>query len=188
MDRLGLVGLPNSGKSALFNALTGGDARRSVPSVLDDRDRGRRARMFPILRVDALAKMSQSRKIVYAGFEVVDIAAIGKGGEKGDGLGSRFPRGGARGRRPLLRAAQLRGRERARRDRSRWLRWASSSSSSSWRTPASLEQQLTKKRKPRGPGRPCARGRSRSRTRMRSKFSNRARRCTGRGCTCDRRR
>ena len=46
--------------------------------------------MFPILGSTRLAKMSQSRKIVYAGFEVVDIAAIGKGGEKGDTLGSRF--------------------------------------------------------------------------------------------------
>lgn len=89
MDRLGLVGLPNSGKSALFNALTGGDAVvASHPFSTIETEVG--VAHVPDPRVDALAKMSDSRKIVYAGFEVVDIAALQKGGEKGDGLGGRF--------------------------------------------------------------------------------------------------
>jgi GTP-binding protein YchF len=89
VDRVGLVGLPNSGKSSLFNALTGGSAVvASHPFSTVETEVG--VAHVPDPRVDALAKMSQSRKIVYAGFEVVDIAALGKGGEKGDALGGRF--------------------------------------------------------------------------------------------------
>ena len=89
VDRVGLVGLPNSGKSSLFNALTGGDAVvASHPFSTIETEVG--VAHVPAPRVDALAKMSESRKIVYVGFEVVDIAAIGKGGEKGDALGGRF--------------------------------------------------------------------------------------------------
>jgi GTP-binding protein YchF len=89
VDRVGLVGLPNSGKSSLFNALTGGSAVvASHPFSTVETEVG--VAHVPDPRVDALANMSKSRKVVYAGFEVVDIAAIGKGGEKGDVLGSRF--------------------------------------------------------------------------------------------------
>ena len=89
VDRVGLVGLPNSGKSSLFNALTGGDAVvASHPFSTIETEVG--VAHVPDPRVDSLAKMSESRKIVYVGFEVVDIAAIGKGGEKGDALGGRF--------------------------------------------------------------------------------------------------
>ena len=89
MDRLGLVGLPNSGKSALFNALTGGQAVVAAhPFSTTETEVG--VAHVPDPRVDALSKMSQSRKTVYAGFEVVDIAAIAKGSERGDALGGRF--------------------------------------------------------------------------------------------------
>jgi ribosome-binding ATPase len=89
VDRLGLVGLPNSGKSALFNALTGGDAVVAAhPFSTIETEMG--VAHVPDSRVEALAKMSASRKIVFAGFEVVDIAALQKGGEKGEGLGGRF--------------------------------------------------------------------------------------------------
>jgi len=89
VDRVGLVGLPNSGKSSLFNSLTGGDAVvASHPFSTVETEVG--VAHVPDPRVDALGRMSQSRKIVYAGFEVVDIAAIAKGGEKGDALGGRF--------------------------------------------------------------------------------------------------
>jgi hypothetical protein len=89
VDRVGLVGFPNSGKSALFNALTGGNAVvASHPFSTIETETG--VAHVPDPRVDALAKTSQSRKIVYAGFEVVDIAAVGKGAEKGDALGGRF--------------------------------------------------------------------------------------------------
>ncbi|MGA3214059.1 MAG: redox-regulated ATPase YchF [Acidimicrobiales bacterium] len=89
MDLVGLVGLPNSGKSALFNALTGGNAVvASHPFSTVESEVG--VAHVPDPRVDALAKMSRSRKTVYAGFEVVDIAAVAKGAEKGDALGGRF--------------------------------------------------------------------------------------------------
>jgi len=89
MDRLGLVGLPNSGKSALFNALTGGNAVvASHPFSTTETEVG--VAHVPDPRVDALAEMSASRKIVYAGFEVVDIAAVANRAEKHDALGGRF--------------------------------------------------------------------------------------------------
>jgi GTP-binding protein YchF len=89
VDRVGLVGLPNSGKSSLFNALTGGNAVvASHPFSTVETEVG--VAHVPDPRVDALGKMSRSHKIVHAGFEVVDIAAIAKGGEKGEALGGRF--------------------------------------------------------------------------------------------------
>jgi GTP-binding protein YchF len=89
VDRLGLVGLPNSGKSALFNALTGGDAL-VAPHPFSTTETEIGIASVPDHRLDALAKMSESKKVVPAAFEVVDIAGIQKSAEKGDGLGSRF--------------------------------------------------------------------------------------------------
>ncbi|MHB1987037.1 MAG: redox-regulated ATPase YchF [Acidimicrobiales bacterium] len=89
MDRLGLVGLPNAGKSALFNALTGGDAIvASHPFSTTETEIG--VAHVPDHRLDALAKMSESKKVVLAGFEVVDIGAVQRSSEKGEGLGARF--------------------------------------------------------------------------------------------------
>jgi len=89
MERLGLVGLPNSGKSALFNALTGANAV-VAPHPYSTVETEIGVAHVPDPRLEALAEMSVSRKVVMAGFEVVDIAAMQKGGEKRDGLGSRF--------------------------------------------------------------------------------------------------
>jgi ribosome-binding ATPase len=90
MDRLGLVGLPNSGKSALFNALTGGDALVAAhPFSTTETEIG--VAHVPDARLDALAVMSESRKVVPATFEVVDIAGVQKSGEHGgDALGTKF--------------------------------------------------------------------------------------------------
>lgn len=89
MDRIGLVGLPNSGKSSLFNALTGGSAVvASHPFSTLETEVG--VAHVPDPRLAALARMSESRKVVPAGFEVVDIAAPQRGGDARSPLSGRF--------------------------------------------------------------------------------------------------
>jgi len=90
VDRVGLVGLPNSGKIVPFQFPHRRRRRSRLPPFLDsgDRSRGRTRSRSP--GRCAWEDEPDSRKIVYAGFEVVDIAAIAKGGEKGDALGGRF--------------------------------------------------------------------------------------------------
>ncbi len=89
MERIGLVGLPNSGKSSLFNALTGGSALvASHPFSTTETSVG--VALVPDHRLDALAKMSASRKVVHAGVEWVDIAGLVAGSASGEGLGNRF--------------------------------------------------------------------------------------------------
>ena len=89
MERIGLVGLPNSGKSSLFNALTGGNAPvASHPFSTTESSVG--VAQVPDHRLDALAKMSLSRKVVHAGVELVDIAGLVAGSSTGEGLGNRF--------------------------------------------------------------------------------------------------
>jgi ribosome-binding ATPase len=83
MERLGLAGLPASGKSSLFNALTGLD---DDPVVRSETAVG--IASVPDQRVERLAKMSRSAKRVYAGFELTDIGA--KGARTGGGLGKAF--------------------------------------------------------------------------------------------------
>lgn len=89
MERIGLVGLPNSGKSALFNALTGGHAH-VAPHPFSTTETSTGIARVPDPRVDALAEMSQSRKVVHAAIEVVDIAGLVAGSSQGEGLGNRF--------------------------------------------------------------------------------------------------
>lgn len=89
MERLGLVGLPNAGKSSLFNALTGGDAPvASHPFSTTETAVG--VAQVPDERLMALAEMSKSRKIVHATQEFVDIAGLVAGAARGEGLGNRF--------------------------------------------------------------------------------------------------
>ena len=78
MERLGLVGLPNSGKSSLFNALTGAETV-VAPHPFSTTETAVALAHVPDERVDLLGKMSNSKKLVYTGFEIVDIAALGEG-------------------------------------------------------------------------------------------------------------
>ena len=89
MERIGLVGLPNSGKTSLFNALTGSDAAVAAHPFTTT-ETSVAVAPIPDARLDALAKMSASRKVVRAGVEVVDIAGLIAGSSTGEGLGNRF--------------------------------------------------------------------------------------------------
>jgi GTP-binding protein YchF len=89
MEQFGIVGLPNAGKSALFNALTGGSAT-VAPHPFSTTETNIGVATVPDPRVDALAVMSASRKVVHATAELVDIAGLQRGASEGEGLGNRF--------------------------------------------------------------------------------------------------
>jgi GTP-binding protein YchF len=89
MERFGLVGLPNAGKSSLYNALTGGGAL-AAPYAFATKDPNIGVARVPDERLDRLAAMSKSKNIVHAAVEVVDIGGLVEGASKGEGLGNRF--------------------------------------------------------------------------------------------------
>jgi GTP-binding protein YchF len=89
MERFGLVGLPNAGKSSLYNALTGGGAL-AAPYAFATKDPNIGVAKVPDSRLDRLAAMSSSRNIVHAAVQVVDIGGLVEGASKGEGLGNRF--------------------------------------------------------------------------------------------------
>lgn len=87
--KLGIVGLPNVGKSTLFNSLTkAGAESANYPFCTIDPNVGIVA--VPDDRLDVLAKMHNSQKVVPAAIEFVDIAGLVKGASKGEGLGNQF--------------------------------------------------------------------------------------------------
>jgi ribosome-binding ATPase len=89
MERFGFVGLPNAGKSSLFNALAGGGALAApYPFATKDPNIGR-ARV-PDHRLLLLAEMSKTKTIVHATSEFVDIGGLVEGASKGEGLGNKF--------------------------------------------------------------------------------------------------
>ena len=88
--RCGIVGLPNVGKSTLFNALTATQAAQAAnyPFCTIEPNVGRVA--VPDPRLDRLAAIASSERIVNTQLEFVDIAGLVKGASKGEGLGNQF--------------------------------------------------------------------------------------------------
>jgi GTP-binding protein YchF len=88
--RCGIVGLPNVGKSTLFNALTETQAAQAAnyPFCTIEPNVGRVE--VPDARLDRIAKIAKSAKIVPTQLEFVDIAGLVKGASKGEGLGNQF--------------------------------------------------------------------------------------------------
>ncbi len=87
--KLGIVGLPNVGKSTLFNSLTkAGAESANYPFCTIDPNVG--IVSVPDHRLDVLADLYDSAKIVPAVIEFVDIAGLVKGASKGEGLGNQF--------------------------------------------------------------------------------------------------
>ena len=85
----GIVGLPNVGKSTLFNALTSNQAPASnYPFCTIDPNIGVVEVFDP--RLEVLSKISHSNKIIYATMEFVDIAGLVAGASQGEGLGNKF--------------------------------------------------------------------------------------------------
>ena len=87
--KLGIVGLPNVGKSTLFNAITNAGAQ-SANYAFCTIEPNVGVVAVPDSRIDALAKMYNPAKITPATIEFVDIAGLVKGASKGEGLGNKF--------------------------------------------------------------------------------------------------
>ncbi|HNW86220.1 MAG TPA: redox-regulated ATPase YchF [Candidatus Limiplasma sp.] len=87
--KLGIVGLPNVGKSTLFNAITKAGAQAAnYPFCTIEPNTG--VVPVPDRRLDVLAEMFHPKKVTPASVEFVDIAGLVKGASKGEGLGNKF--------------------------------------------------------------------------------------------------
>ena len=88
--KCGIVGLPNVGKSTLFNALTNSSKAQAANFPFCTIDPNIGVVPVPDERLNNLAKISKSKKIVNTTISFVDIAGLVKGASKGEGLGNKF--------------------------------------------------------------------------------------------------
>ncbi|MFH1067785.1 MAG: redox-regulated ATPase YchF [bacterium] len=90
MLKAGIVGLPNVGKSTLFNAVTKTRKAQAANYPFCTIEPNTGVVTVPDSRLDVLAKLSRSQKIVPAVIEILDIAGLVKGASQGEGLGNQF--------------------------------------------------------------------------------------------------
>ena len=88
--KCGIVGLPNVGKSTLFNALTNSSKAQAANFPFCTIDPNIGVVIVPDERINNLAKISKSKKIINTTISFVDIAGLVKGASKGEGLGNKF--------------------------------------------------------------------------------------------------
>jgi len=88
--KCGIVGLPNVGKSTLFNALTNSNKAQAANFPFCTIDPNIGVVPVPDYRLENLAKISKSKKIINTTISFVDIAGLVKGASKGEGLGNKF--------------------------------------------------------------------------------------------------
>ena len=88
--KCGIVGLPNVGKSTLFNALTNSSKAQAANFPFCTIDPNVGVVPVPDNRLENLAKISKSKKIINTTISFVDIAGLVKGASKGEGLGNKF--------------------------------------------------------------------------------------------------
>ena len=89
MEKFGFVGLPNAGKSSLYNALTGGSAL-AAPYAFATTDPNVGVAKVPDQRLNLLTAMSKSKSSVPASVQFTDIGGLVEGASKGEGLGNQF--------------------------------------------------------------------------------------------------
>ncbi|MDZ7675126.1 MAG: redox-regulated ATPase YchF [Acidimicrobiales bacterium] len=89
MERFGFVGLPNAGKSSLYNSLAGGGAL-AAPYAFATTDPNVGMAKVPDHRLGELAEMSRSKDVVPASVQFVDIGGLVEGASQGEGLGNQF--------------------------------------------------------------------------------------------------
>ena len=88
--KCGIVGLPNAGKSTVFNALTNSSQAETgnYPFCTIDANKGQV--FVPDMRLEQISQIMQSKKTIPTSFEFVDIAGLVKGASQGEGLGNQF--------------------------------------------------------------------------------------------------
>lgn len=87
---IGIVGLPNVGKSTIFNALTRAQNAESANYPFCTIEPNKASVPVPDSRVDKLAEMVKPKSVIYATVDFVDIAGLVKGASQGEGLGNKF--------------------------------------------------------------------------------------------------